>query len=80
MSVDGSAISGKDYRKVDMVVVFKVNERSKFIKVDIIDDVIPEPDEDFFLQIMDPNLANSRLIGIDTRVKVTILDNDAPPN
>ena len=78
-SVDGSALAGKDYNYVDQVVNFKAGERSKLIKVGIIDDDIAEPDEDFFLQLFD-STSNKKLNGLDTRLKITILDNDADAN
>ena len=41
----------------------------------IVDDLEYEPDEDFYIELFDPN-TNKRLIGDDTRATVTILDEE----
>ena len=43
----------------------------------IIDDDGWEPDEDFYVELYDARTGN-RLIGEDTRTRVTILDDDKP--
>lgn len=43
----------------------------------IIDDDGWEPDEDFFVELYDAG-TGSRLLGEDTRTRVTILDDDKP--
>ena len=43
----------------------------------IIDDDGWEPDEDFYVELYDKTTGN-RLIGEDTRTRVTILDDDKP--
>ena len=47
------------------------------MKIDIIDDEGWEPDEDFFVELYDKTSGN-RLLGEDTRTRVTILDDDKP--
>lgn len=42
-----------------------------------IDDIKYEPDEDFFVEIYDPE-NNKRLEGADTKTKVTIIDSEDP--
>lgn len=52
-------------------------EKEKTIKIGIMDDDDWEPDEDFFVQLYDPN-GNGELQGQDCRTRVTIIDDDKP--
>lgn len=45
--------------------------------VKILDDDAWEPDEDFYVELYDEGTKN-RLVGEDTRTRVTILDDDKP--
>jgi solute carrier family 8 (sodium/calcium exchanger) len=54
MTVDAEAIAGDDYKKVEEVLTFKDGEKMKFIEVEIFDDDNWEPDEDFFVVLIDP--------------------------
>lgn len=47
------------------------------MQVKIIDDDGWEPDEDFFVELYEPT-TGTRMIGEDTRTRVTILDDDKP--
>jgi len=74
---DQEAIAGDDYEAVDEVLKFDKGEREKYIEVTINDDDNWEPDEDFFVQLKDPNTGEN-LLGRDTRTRVTIIDDDKP--
>lgn len=56
---------------------FKNGEKNKFIEIIINDDDNWEPDEDFFVQLYDPQ-SGLELDGKDTRTRVTIIDDDKP--
>jgi solute carrier family 8 (sodium/calcium exchanger) len=56
---------------------FKQGESVKFITVKIRDDDNWEPDEDFYVQLYDPNTMQE-LQGQDCRTRVTIIDDDKP--
>jgi hypothetical protein len=56
---------------------FKNGDHVKFITVKIRDDDNWEPDEDFYVQLYDPNTMEE-LQGQDTRTRVTIIDDDKP--
>ena len=76
-TVDGDAIAGDDYEKIDIPVIFKSGQGEGVVEVEIHDDEDWEPDEDFFVEMYDPATGN-RLMGEDTRTRVTILDDDKP--
>ena len=76
-TVDAEAKAGEDYEKVEETLEFKDGESTKFIEVKINDDDNWEPDEDFFVQLYDPN-TREELEGQDTRTRVTIIDDDKP--
>lgn len=48
-----------------------------FVDVIINDDDNWEPDEDFFVQLLDPD-TGEELVGKDSRTRVTIIDDDKP--
>jgi len=77
LTQDAEAIAGDDYEKVDEILEFKDKEKIKCIEVTINDDDNWEPDEDFFVQLLDAN-TNADLVGKDTRTRVTIIDDDKP--
>jgi len=62
MTVDAEAVAGQDYEKVDEVLSFEKGESLKFVEVSIHDDDSWEPDEDFFVQLVDP-IDDSNLVG-----------------
>ena len=76
-TVDGDAVAEDDYYPIDEPISFKKGVGEAEVSVRIIDDDGWEPDEDFYVEIYDPN-TGSRLIGEDTRTRVTILDDDKP--
>jgi hypothetical protein len=77
LTIDAEAIAGDDYEKVDTVLTFVAGEKEKYIDVKINDDDNWEPDEDFFVQLMDPSTGQD-LKGEDCRTRVTIIDDDKP--
>ena len=62
---------------MDEIIEFESGERSRIMKVRIIDDNEWEPDEDFFVELYHPD-SGERLDGKDTRARVTIIDDDEP--
>lgn len=47
------------------------------MKIEIIDDDSWEPDEDFYVQLYDPD-TSEELEGQDTKTRITIIDDDKP--
>jgi solute carrier family 8 (sodium/calcium exchanger) len=76
-TIDQEAKAGDDYEAVDEIVEFKNGDLQSNIVVKINDDDNWEPDEDFFVQLIDAN-TNEELTGKDTRTRVTIIDDDQP--
>jgi solute carrier family 8 (sodium/calcium exchanger) len=76
-TIDQEAKAGDDYEAVDEILDFKQGELQNHINVKINDDDNWEPDEDFFVQLIDAN-TNEELTGKDTRTRVTIIDDDQP--
>lgn len=76
-TVDGDAIAGDDYEKVDKELHFKSGQAEGVVEVEIHDDEDWEPDEDFYVELCEAG-SDNRLAGEDTRTRVTILDDDKP--
>jgi hypothetical protein len=76
-TIDGDAKAGEDYDAFDGNLEFANGEGTKTFDVKINDDDNWEPDEDFFVQLYDPN-TNEELVGQDTKTRVTIIDDDKP--
>ena len=76
-TVDGDAVAGEDYVENIDKLEFKSGQSEAEIVVQIIDDEGWEPDEDFYVELYDAATGN-RLIGEDTRTRITILDDDKP--
>lgn len=74
---DGSAKQKIDYTAVDEEVVMKPGEIEKTFVIAIVDNEEPEPDKEFFVELVDCK-NKQRIDGDDTRCKVTIIDNDNP--
>ena len=78
-TVDGEALAEDDYKPINEEVKFKSGQTYAEVAVKIIDDDQWEPDEDFYVELCDgPGVDAKRLVGEDTRTRVTILDDDAP--
>jgi hypothetical protein len=76
-TIDAEAKAGDDYTEVKETLKFEAGESVKFITVHIRDDDNWEPDEDFYVQLYNPNTMEE-LQGQDTRTRVTIIDDDKP--
>lgn len=76
-TMDGEAAADDDYIPIDEVIHFKSGQTEAEVAVKILDDDDWEPDEDFYVELYD-EVSKSRLIGEDTRTRVTILDDDKP--
>ena len=76
-TIDAEAIAGDDYEAIDELLKFNEGEKEKYVSIKINDDDNWEPDEDFFVQLYDP-ASNIELTGIDSRTRVTIIDDDKP--
>ena len=76
-TVDGDAKANDDYIPINEKIVFKSGQAEAEVRVKIIDDEGWEPDEDFYVELYDP-VTNLRLLGEDTRTRITILDDDKP--
>jgi solute carrier family 8 (sodium/calcium exchanger) len=81
-TVDGTACAGVegnagDYDAVDEIMNMAPGVNQLSVPVKIVDDEGIEPDEDFYIEIYDPE-TGVRLPGEDTRSLITILDDDKP--
>lgn len=76
-TVDGEACANDDYIPIDEEIKFKSGQTEAEAIVKILDDEDWEPDEDFYVELYDMG-SKTRLIGEDTRTRVTILDDDKP--
>jgi solute carrier family 8 (sodium/calcium exchanger) len=72
---DKEALAGEDYEAVDTVLEFGASDAVKYVDVKIMDDDDWEPDEDFYVQLKDPE-SGTNLVGKDCRTRVTIIDDD----
>ena len=77
ITIDDAAKAGEDYEAVDAVLTFAKGEKQKYVEVLIKDDDSWEPDEDFFMQLLDSN-SGEELEGKDCRTRITIIDDDKP--
>lgn len=76
-TVDGDAKEGDDYEGIDKVIEFTSGQADAKVHVPIKDDEDWEPDEDFYLEIYNPETGKI-LDGEDIRCTVTIIDDDKP--
>ena len=74
---DGTALAGDDFSAVDQILEFGADEQDKFIEVEILNDDCYEENEDFFVELYDPD-NNQKLPGDDTETKITVIDDDQP--
>jgi len=74
---DGTAMAGDDFRGVDEVLEFGPEEHDKYIEVEILNDDLYEENEDFYVELYDPD-NNQKLPGDDTETKITVIDDDQP--
>jgi endoglucanase len=52
---DGTALAGEDYQPVNGTLTFNPGERAKTVTVVLTADVLPEPDETFYLALSNPS-------------------------
>jgi large repetitive protein len=71
---DGTAVAGQDFASVDQILTFAPGEWSKIVSVQIIDDLVVEPLEQFTVQLSQPTGAYT--IGTAGSVSVQIRDDD----
>lgn len=73
-----TATAGEDYKPKNEVLEFTKKDASKTVKIEIIDDEGWEPDEDFFVDLLEVEGDGIQLEGADTSTRVTIIDDDKP--
>ncbi len=76
-TVEGDAKGGEDYVDLDQILQFKSGQTELSVRVTINDDDEWEPDEDFYVELYDPN-TKDKIKGDDTLCTVTIIDDDKP--
>ena len=65
-----------DYGSLDVILQFVACGTRECVNVTIVDDTVPEPDENFFY-ILEPTLGlDSRIDLMPTNGEIVILDND----
>lgn len=72
----GEAIKG-DYEAVDQILTFEKGTTEQFVIVKIMDDNEWEPDEDFYIELYDPE-SKKAFPEADCKTTVTIIDDDRP--
>ncbi len=72
---DGTAVAGSDFTGVDEILDFGASEAHKYVEVEILNDDIYEDNEDFWVELYDPD-NNEKLPGHDTETKITVIDDD----
>lgn len=75
---NGSALAGEDYRHGTGRIKFDVGEEEKEIFVEIIDDNVYEPDEDFFVRLTATKDDDGVHLGLNSVARVTIINDDDP--
>lgn len=74
-TINGTAVSGEDYKAFDGLVEFKKNEALREVFIEIVDDNEWEPDEFFFVKLrLEPN-SNCVLGGVSI-CEITIINDD----
>ena len=73
-----TAISGEDFEAVDIVLNFKVGERSKFVTVELKSDDLDEDDEEFTVRLISQS-DGATIVG-NGIAKGLIIDNDGEIN
>ena len=73
-TVDKTAISGKDYVGGEGEIEFKHGETQRDLKIQIIDDMECEKDENFEVELFEPN--NGAQLGKITKTAITITNDD----
>lgn len=77
VTVEGNARAGSDFEATGGTLIFDPGELTQSFPVRILDDLIREPDETFFVELR--NAAGSGVIGDPSRRTIVISDNDGLP-
>ncbi|XP_035827905.1 sodium/calcium exchanger 3 [Aplysia californica] len=76
-TINGTAISGEDYKPFNKIVNFKKNEALQEVYIEIVDDFEWEPDEFFFVKLkVEPE--DNCVLGNISICEVTIINDDEP--
>ena len=75
-TLDGTATAGADYTATSGTLVFAPDEITKTITVPILHDAINEPDETFFVDLLNP--APGTMLGTPSSATFTIMNADIP--
>ena len=75
-TIDNTALAGSDYVANSGTLIFNPGEISKTITVQVIGDIIVEPNENFLIKITNPVNA---ILGSITQVQGIIFNDDNPP-
>jgi hypothetical protein len=73
----GTAIPNTDYVLNNGTLTFVPGQTTQYIRFDVVDDLVNEPNETFRIQLSNP--ANAVLAAFNTRHTFTIVNNDPPP-
>lgn len=71
---EGTAKEGNDYIPVKGTIRFLPGEAAKTIRIEIVDDDIPEEDKHFYVKLLNPGFG--AILSARNTAKVTIIDND----
>ncbi|MBD0370785.1 MAG: DUF11 domain-containing protein [Pyrinomonadaceae bacterium] len=73
-TADGTATAGSDYHAISSTITINPGEQGQLVTLIIIADEVNEPDEDFFVNLSNPQNATIS----DAQAKVTIFNDDTP--
>lgn len=76
-TIEGTASNNSDFIPIDKKIEFLPGDIEQTVEVTIINDDTFEPNEDFYIELYDPE-TNKKLPGDDTRTTITIIDDDQP--
>lgn len=77
-TINGTAFSGKDYIGGEGKLIFKHTEVAKELRIEIINDLLPEKDESFELELFEP--IGGASVGNINRITITISSDDGNNN
>lgn len=74
-TIDGTAKAPDDYIEKNELLTMHEDQTEREIQIEIVNDPDWEPDEEFYVEILDEE-KQTRMVGDDTRTTVVILDED----
>jgi hypothetical protein len=74
-TVDGTALQGEDFDAIDEKIKFEADQVEATVEVNIINDDVYEDNEDFWVELYDPE-TGEKLVGDDTKTQITVIDDD----